>query len=246
MEIKNKVAVVTGAAKGIGRGIAIEFAREGGKIVVADIDKKGADETVRNIADEGLEATSVHADVTKLENARMLVKASIDRFGKIDILVNNVGIYPVTLLIDMDEREWDRVIDVDLKTVFNCTKAAIPFMIAQKSGRIVNIASVTGHMVGYVGQTHYAAAKSGIIGFTRSLALELAKYNINVNAVAPGTVETPEMEFCKFADSNPLGRLGSPKDVADVALFLASDRSSYITGQVIVVDGGNIIQELKV
>jgi 3-oxoacyl-[acyl-carrier protein] reductase len=248
MEIEGKVAIVTGAGQGIGGGIALLFAKEGGKIAVADIKKEAADKTVEMIKKEAGEAISVAVDVTKISDVRTLVRRTVDEFGRIDILVNNAGIYPVTHLIDMKEEEWDRIIEVDLKSVFYCTKEVLPFMIKHKKGKIVNIASVTGAVQGYPGQTHYAAAKAGVLGFTRSLALELARYNINVNAVAPGVTETPGVDtnaFIKMAQTNPFKRFAKPLDIGNVALFLASERSNYVSGQLIVVDGGFSMQELQ-
>jgi 3-oxoacyl-[acyl-carrier protein] reductase len=249
LEISDKVAIITGAGQGIGRGVASNFACEGGKIVVVDIKRESTEETVRMIESKGLEAIPFVADVSRIEDVKKLVRKTVDLYGRIDILVNNVGIYPVTLMVDMTEEEWDRVILIDLKTVFICSREVIPFMIKQRAGKIVNIASVTGPVVGYPGQTHYSAAKAGVVGFTRSLALELAKYNINVNAIAPGVVTTPGVQsldqFVRMAEANPLKRLGTPLDVANAALFLASERSDYVTGQIIVVDGGNSIQEFK-
>lgn len=247
MRLKDKVAIVTGAGQGIGRGIALALAREGAKVVVSDISDK-ASEVVKEIEDLGSEALAVKADVRDSGKTEEMAKAAIDKFGRIDILVNNAGIYPFKPLIEMTEGDWDRVLGVNLKGVFNCTKAVLPKMIEQKSGSIINISSIAGSVVGYSNLVHYSASKAGMLGFTRAAALELAQYGIRVNAIAPGAVETPgtkalgEEPLKQIEQTIPLRRIGQPEDIANLVVFLASDESSYITGQLIIADGGLTIQ----
>lgn len=248
MKLKGKVAIVTGAAQGIGRGIALALSKEGAKVVVSDISDKNAD-VVKEIKSLGFEALAVKTNVANSKETEEMAKAAIKKFGRIDILVNNAGIYPFKPLIDMKEEEWDRVISINLKGVFNCTKAVLPKMIEQKSGNIVNICSVAGAVIGYAGLVHYSASKGGVLGFTRAAALDLTQYGIRVNAIAPGGIETPgtkavggEEALKQAVLAIPLKRMGQPEDIANLAVFLASDDSSYITGQLIVVDGGTTIQ----
>jgi 3-oxoacyl-[acyl-carrier protein] reductase len=245
MKLRNKVAIVTGAGQGIGKEIALSLAKEGAKVVVSDITEK-IHVVVKEI---GSQALAIKADVSDRKETEELVKKTIKKFGKIDILVNNAGIFPFKSLIDMKEEDWDKVLNVNLKGVFNCTKAVLPTMKKQKYGKIINIASIAGFRVGYVGLTHYCASKAGIVGFTKAAALELAEYGINVNAIAPGSIETPGVtstmskeEMKKFAETIPTKRFGQPIDIANIVIFLASDESSYITGECIVVDGGLTIQ----
>jgi len=239
---------VTGAAQGIGRGIALALAKEGAKVVVSDILDKNT-EVAREIEKLGSEALAVKTNVANSKEAEELAKAAIKKFGRIDILVNNAGIYPYKPLVEMSEEEWDRVISINLKGVFNCTKAVLPKMIEQKKGNIINICSIAGAVIGYVGLVHYAASKGGVLGFTRAAALDLAQYGIRVNAIAPGGIVTPgttafagEEALKQAALAIPLKRMGQPEDIANMAVFLASDDSSYITGQLMVVDGGTTIQ----
>ena len=247
MKLKGKVAIVTGAAQGIGRGIALALAKEGAKVVVSDISDKIAD-AVREIESLGSEALAVRANVADSRETREMAKAAVKKFGRIDILVNNAGIYPFKLLVEMKEEEWDKVIGINLKGVFNCTKAVLPKMIEQKSGNIVNISSIAGAVIGYANLVHYSASKGGVLGFTRAAALELAQYGIRVNAIAPGLIETPgtkvlgEEALKQIEQTIPQKRAGQPEDIANLVVFLASDDSSYITGQLIVADGGLTIQ----
>jgi len=247
MKLKGKVAIVTGAAQGIGRGIALALAKEGAKVVVSDISDKIAD-AVREIESLGSEALAVRANVADSRETREMAKAAVKKFGRIDILVNNAGIYPFKLLVEMKEEEWDKVIGINLKGVFNCTKAVLPKMIEQKSGNIVNIASIAGAVIGYANLVHYSASKGGVLGFTKAAAVELAQYKIRVNAIAPGAVETPGTKIVgnealkQIEQAIPLKRIGQPRDIANLVVFLASDDSSYITGQLIVADGGLTIQ----
>ena len=246
MRLKDKVALITGAAQGIGREIALVFAREGADIVVGDINLEKANITKQEIEALGRQALAIElnvADFTKVEEA---LNKILDKFGKVDILVNNAGITKDNLLLRMSEQDWDAVIAVNLKGTFNCTKAVSRVMIKQRSGKIINIASIIG-IIGNRGQANYSASKAGIIALTKTTAKELALRNINVNAVAPGFIQTemtaklPEDLRQKMLQAISLNRLGTPADVAAACLFLASRESDYITGQTIIVDGGMVM-----
>jgi 3-oxoacyl-[acyl-carrier protein] reductase len=246
--LQDKVAVVTGSSRGIGRAIALELARRGAKVVVNyNSSADAANEVVEAIERDGGEAIAVQADVRDLDQAKRLVKAAIDTFDRIDILVNNAGTTRDQLLMLMSEKDWDLVLETNLKGVFNCCKAAARPMMRQRSGRIVNISSVSG-IVGQGGQTNYAASKAGMIGFTKSLAKELGSRNITVNAVAPGFVLTDLTSDLsgdlkeQAKEATPLGRMGQPAEIAYAVAFLASDRASFITGEVLTVDGGLAMQ----
>jgi 3-oxoacyl-[acyl-carrier protein] reductase len=245
--LTGKVALVTGGSRGIGRAICLELAKQGAKVVVNYAGSQGAaEETVEGIKALGGEAIAVQGDVARYDDAEKLVLATLEAFGRIDILVNNAGITRDNLLIRMKEDEWDAVINTNLKGVFNCTKAAARPMMKQRSGRIINITSVVGQ-IGNPGQANYVSAKAGVIGLTKSNAKELASRGITVNAVAPGYIETEMTEKLgdelktKLFVSIPLGRMGQPEDIANIVSFLASDKASYITGQVINVDGGMVM-----
>lgn len=261
MKLKDKIAIVTGASRGIGRGIANVLAREGAIVVLISHSDK-VYEAAKEIQAAGYKAVALKADVTNFNEAKHVVDKVLEQFGRVDILVNNAGIYPYGLLIDMTEDLWDKVLATNLKSVFNFTKAVLPTMIKQRSGKIINMSSVTGPMVSQPGLTAYSASKGGVSGFTRALALEVARYGINVNAVCPGWVDTPgirEEDMRRFgvsaedeqkriermSKSIPIGRLAEPEEVGELVLFLASEESKYITGAEIVIDGGNIIQEEK-
>ena len=244
MMLNGRIAVVTGAARGIGKAIVLELAAAGATVVINDIgnlDK--AEETVREITAAGGRAMVVQADISQAAEVDRLVNTVIQEYGKIDILVNNAGIARDNLLMRMKEADWDTVMNINLKSVFLCTKAVSRGMLKQRSGVIVNIASVVGIM-GNAGQANYAAAKAGIIGFTKSMAKELASRGIRVNAVAPGYIATdmtamlPEEVKKEFIKGIPLGRIGSAEDVAKAVLFLVSPAASYMTGQTLSVDGG--------
>ncbi|MGO9481194.1 MAG: 3-oxoacyl-[acyl-carrier-protein] reductase [Candidatus Kryptoniota bacterium] len=242
--LEGKVALITGAARGIGRAIALELAKSGADVVFID---KGSVQLAETLASEvkqlGRKALSIDADATSLKSAVEVVEKVIAEFGRLDILVNNVGITKDNLLLRLQEEDWDAVIQVNLKTVFNYTKAAARTMMGQRYGKIINISSVVG-IRGNAGQSNYSASKAGIIGFTKSIAKEFASRNILVNAVAPGYIETgmtaalTEEQRKAVVDTIPLKRVAKPEEVARVVRFLASPDADYITGQVISVDGG--------
>jgi 3-oxoacyl-[acyl-carrier protein] reductase len=247
MQLKGKNAVVTGGSRGIGRAIALQLASNGANVVVNyTSNREAALAVVGEIESMGVSGMAVKADVSKGEEVENLVNEVLNTFGSIDILVNNAGINRDNLIIRMTEQEFDDVINTNLKGAFICTKYVSKVMIKQKSGRIINVSSVVG-IVGNSGQSNYAAAKAGIIGFTKSMAKELAKRGINVNAVAPGFIETdmtsrlPEKVKEEFINNIPLKRTGKPEDIAKTVLFLASEYSDYITGQVINIDGGMVM-----
>ncbi|GMQ78188.1 MAG: 3-oxoacyl-[acyl-carrier-protein] reductase [Anaerolineae bacterium] len=240
-----KVAIVTGASGGIGRAIAEELASDGAKVVVNYFkSEEAAQEVVTAIGSAGGEALALQADVSQFDAAQSMINVVLDAYGQIDILVNNAGTTRDKLLLMMKEDDWDVVLDTNLKSLFNCCKAvARPMIRRKKGGRIINISSISG-LVGQGGQTNYASSKAGIIGFTKSLAKELGSRAITVNAVAPGFVPTkltkdlPSELMDKMLELTPLGRLGKSEEVAHLVAFLASEKASYITGEVIRVDGG--------
>lgn len=241
--VKDRVAVVTGASRGIGRSIALALAAGGAKIVAADISLEGCQALVDELAKSGTEALAVQCNVAVAADAERLVDSALEKFGKVDILVNNAGITRDGLLVRMKDEEWDAVLNVNLKWAFVCTRAVSKVMTKQRYGRIINIASIVGQM-GNAGQANYCASKAGLIGLTKSNARELAKRNVTVNAVAPGFIATdmtealPEKVRQELAAQIPMERLGSADDIANAVLFLASDHSAYITGQVVAVNGG--------
>jgi len=243
VELQGKAALVTGGAQGIGRAIALLLAQKGAEIVVSDINLEKAEETAREIEILGRKAMAVRADVAFLEEVEKMVQLAMERFGRMDILVNNAGIARDKLLLRMSEEDWDQVLNINLKGTFNCTKTVIRHMAKQRSGKIVNIASVVGEM-GNAGQANYSASKAGVIGFTKTVAREFASRGINVNAIAPGYIVTPMTEVLpekakeELKQMIPMQRLGQPEDVAQAVLFLVSAASSYITGQVLNVNGG--------
>lgn len=246
MRLKDKVALITGGARGIGRQIALRFAKEGADIVIADINIQEAEKTCQDIEALGRKSLALELDITDYSKTQEAVNKILDKFIKVDILVNNAGITKDNLLLRMGEQEWDAVLNVNLKGTFNCTKAVSKAMIRQRFGKIINIASVIG-IIGNTGQANYSASKAGIIALTKTTAKELASRNINVNAVAPGFIQTemtakltPDLKK-KMQESIPLGKFGSPEDVAGLCLFLASEEADYITGQTIVVDGGMVM-----
>ncbi len=244
--LKDKVALVTGAAQGIGKAIAKRLASEGANVVVCDMNEALAQQTATELAALGAKAVGMKVNVTQAQEAQACVDKVIDSFGRIDILVNNAGITRDGLLMRMKEEDWDLVIAVNLRGTFNFIKAVSRSMIKNRSGRIVNIASIIG-LMGNAGQANYAASKAGVIGLTKSAAKEFASRNINVNAVAPGFIDTAMTQALseevrkKMLELVPMGRMGTPDDVADVVLFLCSDLSRYVTGQVVTIDGGMVM-----
>ena len=246
MDLKGKVAIITGSGRGIGKAIAVKLAEKGVDIVISDVDDETGKKTTEEIKSLGVNSIMIKADVSSSEEANQLIEKTLEQFGKIDILVNNAGITRDNLVMRMSEEEWDSVLAVNLKGAYNCIRAATKSFMKQRDGRIVNIASVVGQM-GNAGQANYAAAKAGMIGLTKSVAKEFSSRGILVNAVAPGFIQTAMTE--KLSESAkeslknmiPLKRLGLPEDVANIVYFLVSDLSKYTTGQVINVDGGMVI-----
>lgn len=246
MRLKDKVAVVTGAAMGIGRAIALRFAEEGADIVIADLLLPEAGKVVAEVKQLGRRAVGIRADVSSYPEVDSMVRQAIAEFGRIDILVNNAGVDPVrALLPEMTVEQWDRVVDVNLKGSFICSLVVSREMVKQKSGKMVNISSIAAYTT-YPGQLAYVASKGGVNALTLGAAIDLAPYHINVNAIAPGSTDTHQLRMQKEALEKrkakvPLGKLGTPEDIAATAVFLASADSDHITGRVIVVDGGEIV-----
>jgi NAD(P)-dependent dehydrogenase (short-subunit alcohol dehydrogenase family) len=249
MRLKDKVAIVTGARRGIGKAIALEMAREGAKVVVSDIELKECEAVCGEIKALGSEAIAVKCDVTKKHEVDGMVEKAVQKFGRLDIMVNNAGVYVAKPFTETAEKDWDFILNVNLKGMFLCASAAAKHMIRQKAGKIISTASIAGK-VGFADSSAYCASKGGIISMTRELAMELAPYNINVNAVAPGVIET-NMTKGMLEDEKakqgllmgiPLRRVGKPEDIAKAVVFLASEESGYVTGHTLVVDGGWITQ----
>lgn len=248
MDLKGKVAIITGARRGMGKSHAMKLAKAGAKVVVSDISEEDCQKVVEEIKKNGGEAIAIKCDVTKKEEVDSLVKKTIKRFSKVDVLVNNAGICQFKPFLELTEEEWDRTLDINLKGYFLCAQAVAKEMAKQKTGVIVNIASVASGQVGFGMATiaHYCASKGGIIAMTEALAVELAPFGIRVNAVAPGMIETPMIDSVKqdpkmmkaMLAKVPMHRVGKPEEVANLVLFLASEQSSYITGSTVVVDGG--------
>ncbi len=243
MRLKGKVAIITGSGRGLGKEAAFVFAEEGAKVVVCDINYESAQEVVTAIGDKGGEAMAIKVDVTDCESVKGMVDAVVERFGTIDVLVNNAGITADAQLVKMTDDQWDRVIAVNLKGVYLCTKAVAPIMIANGSGKIINTSSVVG-VHGNFGQTNYAATKAGVIGMTKVWAKELGRKGITVNAVAPGFTMTemmstvPEKILRNIRDKTPLARLAEPREIAQAYLYLASDEANFVNGATLQVDGG--------
>ncbi|MCX6012613.1 MAG: SDR family NAD(P)-dependent oxidoreductase [Chloroflexi bacterium] len=254
LTLKGRVAIVTGGGTGIGRGIALCMARSGADVIVAGRRQLVIDNVALQIKKIGVRSLAISADVQKKPDIENLINKSILEFGKVDILVNCAGIGNFAPFTEVSDEKRDEVWNTNMRGTWDCSKAVVPFMIKQKYGRIINISSVTGPMVANKGWTAYAASKGAISGFTRALALDLAEYGITANAILPGwisrgtTPATPQAieNSRKLSKSIPLGRVGLPEEVGDLAVFLASDQATYITGTEIVIDGGNIIQERKV
>ena len=243
MRFKDQIVMVTGSTRGIGKDIAQAFGKEGAIVIILGRNAQQAQKAQDELTKEGIRAEKFVCDVTNLKNVQEIVEKIVDKHKSVDILVNNAGITKDNLLLRMSESDWDEVIAINLKGVFNCTKVITRIMLKAQKGKIINISSIIG-LTGNSGQANYAASKAGIIGFTKSIAREIASRGITVNAVAPGYIETDmtlklkENTRQEIQKNIPLGRLGSPKDVAGVCLFLASPQADYITGQTIVVDGG--------
>lgn len=245
MLLTQQVALVTGATRGIGKAIAIALAGEGAQVMLAA--RRGeVNETAEELRRQGYEVASVTGDVSQMEDAKSMVEATLTRFGRLDILINNAGITRDQLLLRMTEEDWDQVIAINLKGTFNLTKSALKTMVKQRSGKIVNIASVIG-MIGNTGQGNYAASKAGVIALTKSTAKELGSRGIRVNAVAPGFIRSKMTDVLSdevknnFLSQIPLSRFGEPENVAKAVVFLVSEEADYITGQVIRVDGGMVM-----
>ena len=239
---QKRTAIVTGAARGIGKGIALALAQDGYNVVVSDVNQADCEAAAKDISGTGSEAIGVACNVTDQSAVATLFQRAAERFGGVDVLVNNAGIYPFVPFASMTEADWDKVMAVNLKGVFLCSKAAAELL--PSGGRIVNISSIAS-VVGFENLVHYCASKGGVNGMTRALALEMAHKNITVNAVAPGAINTPgayqdakEETKKQTAAMIPMARIGEPEDIANAVVFLASEKSSYITGQVLVVDGG--------
>jgi 3-oxoacyl-(acyl-carrier-protein) reductase len=242
MKLKDKVALITGAGSGIGEATALRFSEEGAKVVINDVNMESANRVLETIKKQGGDAMVLKADISQKNEVDGMVEQIIEHFGKLDILVNNAGINRDAFAKKMTEEQWDSVIAINLKGTFLCCQAAIAAMSKQNSGRIINTSSIGA--LGNMGQANYAASKSGVIGLTKTLALECARYKITVNAVAPGatktpmTVKMPEDIIQMITDKIPLGRWAEPDEIANLHAFLASDEAGYITGQIIFVDGG--------
>ena len=244
MDFTGKVAIVTGSGRGIGKAIAMKLAENGATLVINDVgDSAPAEQTVTEIKNMNRQAMAIMADVSSSADVTKMMETAIAAYGKVDILVNNAGITRDQLTMKMTDEEWDKVLAIDLKSVFLCTRAVLRPMLKQRSGRIISMSSVVG-IIGNAGQANYAAAKAGIIGFTKTIAKEVASRGITVNAVAPGFIYTPMTQVLPeerkqtLMNNIPLGYLGTPRDIAETVAFLASEEARYITGQVISVDGG--------
>ncbi len=242
--LDGKVAIVTGSGRGIGRAVAMTFAREGAKAVIAELDLEPAEEVVNDIKSAGGMALAVSTDVSNRESVKKMVETVIKAFGQIDILVNNAGILRLNMLPKMTEDQWDAVLNTHLKGTFNCTQAVVNHMIDRKYGKVINVVSRAG-IQGTIGQINYGSAKGGILGFTKSAAKELARHNINVNAVSPGAatrmtekIRTDPKLSQVYLEQIPLRRWAEPEEIAPAFVFFASDEAAYITGQVLCVDGG--------
>ena len=246
MRFKDNLVLVTGSTRGIGKEIAHGFAKEGATVILVGRNPEVAQSAAKELTDRGLKADYFICDVTNLKSVEEMVNKILDKYNRIDILVNNAGVTKDNLLLRMSEADWDSVLNINLKGVFNCTKVVTKAMLRAKQGRIISIASIIG-ITGNAGQANYAASKAGIMGFMKSVAREIASRGITVNVIAPGYIQTDMTNQLKeqtreeILKNIPLGRLGTPQDVAGVCMFLASPEANYITGQTIVVDGGMAI-----
>jgi 3-oxoacyl-[acyl-carrier protein] reductase len=247
MLLRGKVALVTGAGRGIGRAIALAFAREGATVVVSDIDPASPAAVLEEVRASGGDGMALRADVSDEEDVKRTFAAVTGRYAALDVLVNNAGVCRNVRLMDIEREEWDRFLSVNLTSVFLCSKEALKIMMPRKRGKIVNLGSSAGKIGGVVAGAHYSAAKAGVMCLTKSLALQAAPHNIQVNAVAPGPIATKMTEDWgeeltkAFIDKIPLKRYGTPQDVAEAVLFLASDRSDFITGEIVDVNGGLVM-----
>ena len=247
--LDERVAVVTGAARGVGRGIAEVLGREGARVVIADLDRAAGAEAAAALRSAGVEAVAVEVDVADRASVEAMAAAALDRFGRIDILAANAGIYPPAALLEMTDEEWDRVMDVNVKGALHALQACAPAMRRRRYGRIVLTSSITGPLVAVPGLAHYAASKAALLGMMRASALELVEDGITVNAVQPGNVRTPGFERLdeahrrEMVESIPVKRLAEPEEVGWAVRFLASEEAGYITGQTLVVDGGQTLPE---
>lgn len=246
MLVEERISFITGAARGIGRAIADRLAEDGSDLAICDVDTQALEAAKKELEDKGRRVIAEKVDVTNFEEVQAFVQKILDKFGKIDILINNAGITRDSLAVRMQDADWDAVINVNLKGAFNCIKACAKPMMKQRYGKIVNIASIIG-LIGNAGQANYAASKGGLIALTKTVAKELASRSVNVNAVAPGFIKTAmtdklseelKQQLLKLI---PLGRMGVPRDVANAVMFLISENSAYMTGQVVQVDGGMVM-----
>lgn len=243
MKFDGKTALITGSARGIGKAIAERLASQGARIIISDVMMDAAEKTVQEFKDKGYEAFAIKADVSNSDDVKALIKEAVAKYQTLDIVVNNAGITRDTLMIRMSEDDWDKVLDINLKGAFLITRASAKIMMKQRFGKIVNISSVVGQM-GNAGQSNYSASKAGLIGLTKSAARELAARGITVNAIAPGFIESemtdklPEEVRNEFMKATALKRFGKPEDIAAAVAFLVSDDASYITGQILAVNGG--------
>ena len=247
-KLKGKVAIITGAGQGMGESVAKLFSKEGAKVVVNDINENKAKMVAEEIRSEGEEALAIRADVTNRREVSRLVEKTVEEFGTVHILINNAGILRSSKIEAISEEEWDLVLNINLKGTFLCSKAVLPIMKKNRYGRIVNFSSSAGRSVSTLGGIHYTAAKAGILGLTRQMAKEVAAFNINVNSVCPGLIDTemvrdncPPERLRHYEESFPIPRLGRPEEVARLVLFLVSDSSSYITGASLDINGGDLM-----
>lgn len=247
-EFSGKVVIITGSGRGMGKAVALRLARDGARIVVNDLDPDTASDTVSELHSRGAEAIAIPGNVTSQSDVTRLVEAAITEFGAVHVLVNNAGVLRPTRVVDIEEEEWDFVINGNLKSTYLCSRAVIPSMRGAGWGRIVNFSSSAGKNISTVGGAHYTAAKAGILGFTRHLAKEVAPFGITVNSVCPGLIDTEmvrttidEARVQAYANSFPISRLGKPEEVAELVAFLASDRAAYITGASLDINGGDLM-----
>lgn len=247
MKLKGKVSIVTGAAKGIGRATTIALGKEGSFVIAADVDVESLNETIKDVHKRGIEAAAVRLDIANLEDIKICVLDVLKKYKKIDILVNNAGMFSMVPILEMTEMDWDKIMDINLKGTFFISKEVLPVMMKQKYGKIINIASLSAKRGGVTSGVNYGASKAGVISVTKYFAKFGAPYGINVNAVVPGFVDTAMFwssrsdQIDKVIKSIPLGRIAKAKEIAKVIIFLASDDSSYITGEILDVDGGVVM-----